>query len=162
MSSYLKYQVEPSTIHLQGRRLVYPLHKCHCLIMCTGLSHVNIAVPDGTLDLAIDFYGNTIGPGMSGSSSTAQVKSSDWFLDMLERFQNAAIMSPSRVSRVQCRLVAILTNCLRVGDVRQMICQPMASIQTALRHSAHKSVCGAAALLPHTSSACMSWRNNVE
>ncbi|KAH7165191.1 hypothetical protein EDB81DRAFT_710570 [Dactylonectria macrodidyma] len=29
--------------------------------MCTGLAHVNITVPDGTLDLAIEFYGNTIG-----------------------------------------------------------------------------------------------------
>ncbi|KAH7134522.1 hypothetical protein B0J13DRAFT_625737 [Dactylonectria estremocensis] len=29
--------------------------------MCTGLAHVNINVPDGTLDLAIEFYGNTIG-----------------------------------------------------------------------------------------------------
>ena len=29
--------------------------------MFTGLSHVNVTVPEGTLELANDFYGNTIG-----------------------------------------------------------------------------------------------------
>ena len=29
--------------------------------MITGLAHVNLLVPEGTLDQANDFYGNTLG-----------------------------------------------------------------------------------------------------